>query len=237
MRAMFIGVLALGVAAIGCDDDEAKPGIGQNDGRDALDEVGAGEVDVVDGQVVCTTDDECVGAIGDLDGCEIAICHTSTGRCLVAEAPDLTPCDDGASCTTKSFCTSGTCEAFPSDTIDCDDGDPCTIDGCNAEGQCTRRFVTTGECAPVDLCGNGRCDLEEAGTCPEDCRSGPTQPGGGCGDGACDSATFESVWCPQDCSGGGGNPGGGCGDGACDTAVRVGGGAAQDWQGWRDGGG
>ncbi|MCC6625437.1 MAG: hypothetical protein IT385_29630 [Deltaproteobacteria bacterium] len=247
MRSAWSWVVALGIAGCLGGDDEAG-GLGQSDvtsgvdGLDGLDGQGPGEGE-------CLADEDCEGAFDDLGACEVAMCQTSTGQCLVARAPDLTTCDDGDACTSRSFCNGGFCEAFPSDTIDCDDDDPCTIDTCADDGSC--RHSADPGCEP-ELCGNDVCDAGEREDCPEDCDGGggggqvgcgdgqcdlaaleflvcPEDCGGGgggggaggCNDGVCDQATFESVWCPQDCGGGGGGGGGNCGNGTCDLLERA----------------
>ena len=191
MRVLGLGGVLIGLSAVACDGDDARPGLGQSDATDVLGAVTTGEPGA------CESDEDCADAGLDPDVCEIAICHTSAGKCVVAEAPDLTVCDDSDACTAKSFCRGGVCEAFPSDTVDCDDGDACTLDDCDEAGQCLHTAITTGPCIPEE-----------------------PPPQGGCGDGQCDQATFESVWCPQDCNGGGGS-GGNCGNGACDPFERV----------------
>jgi hypothetical protein len=212
MHGWQISVVALAGFGLGCDSDDPRAGIDQNDVADGLGEVGS------DGSVAgegCLTDFDCEGMLEDLDECEVALCHTSTGRCLVAEAEDLARCEDFDPCTRASFCRSGVCEAFPSDTVDCDDGDPCTSDTCDETGACTHAPVSTGPCAEQPSCGDGVCDQGES--CPADCNGGNNNFG--CGDGQCDPNTFESVWCPQDCGGGNGGNNTGCGDGQCDQAT------------------
>jgi len=217
--------LALGCVAlfaVGCEDD-AVPGVEQRDGDARLGDVDGADAPGGDGAVgSCSRDEDCEGAVQDLGECEIAICQTSTGRCLAARAPDLTVCDDGDDCTKKSFCRAGGCEAFPSDTVDCDDGDPCTNDRCDARGSCVHDRVTVG-CGQAAVCGDRRCDAGEATSCPGDCGGGGGGGGGGCGDGTCDQATLEALWCPQDCgqSGGGGGGGSACGNGQCDPLERL----------------
>ena len=58
---------------------------------------------------------------------------------------ELTPCDDGASCTFDDVCVAGVClgTATPGG---CDDGMDCTTDQCNGDGTCTHRAVP-GYCA------------------------------------------------------------------------------------------
>ena len=212
--AMAIPCLALAAApvAVGCVDD-SETGLTQTDDNRGPDTGDA---------TACRRDSDCA-ALADLGECEIGVCRTSTGECVVAIADDFTVCDDSDACTARSFCNDGACVAFPNDTVDCDDGDACTFDTCGANGSCRHQPIE--HCGvPVVRCGDGQCDAGEAGSCEADCQIGGGGGGGGgqpgCGDGVCDQQTLEQLWCQADCQQGGGGGGGGgqpgCGDGVCD---------------------
>ncbi|MCA9513911.1 MAG: hypothetical protein KC635_03115, partial [Myxococcales bacterium] len=228
---MVAGLVLVG----GCLDDGATPGLEQSDalGADVLGADASGADARSEDAVAaggCVDDAECVGVLGELAPCEVALCHQASGQCVVGDAPELTPCDDGDACSRRSFCNQGACEAFPSDVTDCDDGDPCTADTCRAGGGCEHQPVTTGGCGTTGGggsgggCGDGVCDQQtfEPFWCPDDCGNGGGGSGSGgatCGDGVCDQAALEQILCPEDCGNGGGGSGGGaagCGDGVCD---------------------
>ncbi|PKN56920.1 MAG: hypothetical protein CVU56_13520, partial [Deltaproteobacteria bacterium HGW-Deltaproteobacteria-14] len=247
MRRLSLSIALVATFTVGACLDGPQPGLNQSDaaGVDALAEDGGADVaggDAVAGDAVagdalaedsgpvgdtgphegpCETDEDCEGALGVLDVCELALCHRASGQCVVANAPELTKCDDGDPCTKRSFCVAGYCDTFTSDVVSCDDGDPCTDDVCTEAGSCEHAASADPGCG-LDPCGDGVCDAGEEASCPQDCPTGGGGGGGGvlgCGDGVCDQATFESVWCPQDCSAGGGGGGAaGCGDGVCDQA-------------------
>ncbi|MFT7582317.1 MAG: hypothetical protein ACI9MR_003999, partial [Myxococcota bacterium] len=214
---LLILTMASVVSLGACIGDDSTPGLSQNGADTQADGLADGSDDVDDaddggvlGEEGCLSDDDCDDAEADFGACEVAVCQTSTGECLVARAVDLSECDDADECTTQSFCRDGLCEAFPSDTLTCDDGDPCTADTCNSSGACVSNIIPSCD-GPV--CGDGFCDASEANTCATDCPvSGVT-----CGDGVC--AGDEASTCPADCGGGGGGPGAGCGDGTCDQAT------------------
>lgn len=49
------------------------------------------------------------GAAVDACNVQTGTCDGATGACVIAPAPDGTPCDDGAVCTANDVCTAGTC--------------------------------------------------------------------------------------------------------------------------------
>ncbi|GEM_PF-520512 len=74
------------------------------------------------------------------------------------------------------------------------------------------------ECSKMGapLCGDGKCEGDEAGSCPADC--GPSVAV--CGDGVCSGAEDKEK-CPADCAAS-------CGDGVCSEAEKQAGGCSSD---------
>jgi endoglucanase len=107
-------------------------------------------------------------------------------------------CSDGLFCNGSESCDAGTCAAGPA---------PCTGQSCNED---------TDSCFTDPCNHNGACEAgENCDNCADDCIEGG---GGGCGNGACETALGEDcLSCPSDCRGQqGGSPKNRfcCGDGA-----------------------
>ena len=85
---------------------------------------------------------------------------STAGECVLAAAPQGTPCDDALACTTDDACDGkGSCVGA---ALDCDDANPCTDDGC-VEGQLCLHEPVSAECTDDnpctwhDLCVGGVC--------------------------------------------------------------------------------
>ncbi|MCB9728429.1 MAG: hypothetical protein H6746_08125 [Deltaproteobacteria bacterium] len=117
--------------------------------------------------------------------CASSACDPATGACVVGEAPDGVPCDDGKVCTVGERCQAGVCGGGA--PVACDDGNPCTNDACVPGEGC----VSTPNAAPcddgnactkADACSAGKCKGGAAVSCPGagPCRVGTCQASTGC---------------------------------------------------------
>ena len=152
-------------------------------------------------EIACNN--RCVPTCDDpTDPCKVSLCDPTTGKCVVANAPDGTPCEDGNPCTLVDTCKSGQCQAGPVKTCG-PSGNPCAVLVCDK---------TTGVCEPQP--GNrgavcrpsaGPCDVAETCTgesvlCPTDQFEPATKvcrPSAGPCDVA-DTCTGASADCPTD---------------------------------------
>ncbi len=145
-----------------------------------------------DASSTCAADADCAALAATLGPCQVAACDPSTGSCVVVDAADATPCDDGDPCTTGDACQGGVCAGTPVDpdcapcatASDCDDGNPCTTDQCDpathdciyvvvpGAGCCSSdAHCDDGDACTVDACVDFQCHHEAAAT-PECCPSG-----------------------------------------------------------------
>ncbi len=113
--------------------------------------------------------------------CLVATCEPAQGGCVVGNAPDGTPCEDGAACMEDRHCQSGSCTGgHPGN---CDDGNVCTQDSCGPMG-CEHAPLNGVLCDDGDPCtGSDHC---EDGTCT----GGIAVGGAGC----TETVPFCEVW-------------------------------------------
>ncbi len=138
---------------------------------------------------LCTLGDhcdegECLSGVAFLcdDGnpCTDDSCEPLSG-CM--NSPNVSPCNDGNTCTLGDHCVDGAC--LPESSLSCDDGNPCTNDTCDALGGCEHGFNTAA------------CDDADACTVGEGCQGGvcvgvvamPCNDGNLCTDDSCDPAS------------------------------------------------
>lgn len=155
----------------------------------------------------------CVGQVVDCQDeagpCDVGVCDSASGSCLITPLGAGTPCDDDNACTTADVCFSGACSGLPTDCSH--------LDGACQDGACD---AVTGDCVPepypnftvcddgltctdADQCLNGAClgagpDCSALnigcllGVCDDDgmgCKHIPAPVGAGCDDGdPCTSA-------------------------------------------------
>ncbi len=114
----------------------------------------------------CHNDEDCIGAFGELKGCNIALCELSddgeSGVCVLGFAEDGTECDDGNACTTAASCSAGVCVAEQGALLDCDDGNICTDSSCDPAVGCVHepnnRLCDDGlACTVSSRCSDGVC--------------------------------------------------------------------------------
>ncbi len=138
--------------------------------------------------VICTASDACH---------QPGTCNSATGACSSPAAPNGTPCNDGALCTSPDTCQGGTCTGTPvvctpsdechlagtcdgatgacsnpaaADGTSCNDGNVCTANDACVSGACQPGNPIT--CAPIDQC-------HDAGTCDSSAGcSNPSLPDG-----------------------------------------------------------
>lgn len=94
------------------------------------------------------------------DPCLVSRC--TDGGCVLENAANGKPCDDGALCTVDDSCVAGTCLGAPRP---CSDGIDCTADSCDEATGCVYDGAQC-ECGPGVLCDDGEacngvetCDL------------------------------------------------------------------------------
>lgn len=114
---------------------------------------------------ICTSSLECEDELGPLTDCKRAQCQAD-GTCAVVDRPDLTPCDDGAACTSGDKCAAGACEggfdqcqcAADGDCEHLDDGDKCNgVWTCGGGGSCSFDGATVVTCGSGDACSDSSC--------------------------------------------------------------------------------
>lgn len=144
--------------------------------------------------VPCTSDEECLGLVGnEIGDCSFVFCGVEDKVCVVAQVDDQLACDDSNECTTESVCSGGICVAKAGATLDCFDSNFCTVDSCLPTVGCVNEPVVGpcddgDECTQDDFCLDGVCTPG-----PDIC---PAQ----CGDEDCETAKGETCEsCPNDC--------------------------------------
>lgn len=132
--------------------------------------------------------------------CTVAVCNTGqlvgpVNTCVVVEAPDDTPCDDGKFCTVKDHCQAGACTG---DKNTCGNKlESCMSVLCYEDTQsCDVLPSNDGDgCTPENLCQvNGVCHLGECLGEPKDCTFSPLSE---CNTVACDQSTGKCVGSPD----------------------------------------
>ncbi len=142
----------------------------------------------------CVTDSDCDDM--EATSCQTAFCDVASGECLLADANEGQPCEDGDLCTTDETCSAGTCVpqnpvvcadtngctddfcdpavgcVFQNNFAPCDDGDACTVDDTCAAGVCTTGVPKCDDDNPctTDSCGaGGICTFapDDAATCSD----------------------------------------------------------------------
>ena len=90
------------------------------------------------------------------DPCKVSLCDPNTGNCIVGNAPNGTPCEDGNLCTLGDTCQSGQCKAGSVKTCPASDN-PCAVLVCDQNtGLCEPQPANAGAmCRPAQ----GDCDL------------------------------------------------------------------------------
>ena len=90
------------------------------------------------------------------DPCKVSLCDPTTGNCVVGNAPNGTPCEDGNLCTVGDTCQSGQCQAGRV-TICEASSNPCAVLECDrTTGLCEPQPANAGAvCRPAQ----GECDL------------------------------------------------------------------------------
>ena len=129
--------------------------------------------------VMCKSNADCAASFDDLGPCEVAVCDSLAGVCLIAPEADGAPCEDGDLCTAGDVCKDGVCVGVDkactdendcttdlcdpvqgcvfedADGTSCDDGNPCTDqDACTA-GECAGEAVS---CDDENPCTADSCD-------------------------------------------------------------------------------
>ncbi len=158
-----LAALTLGLSA-GCGDGDTG---GSTTGADATD---GDTQQVAIPDVACESNTDCVDVRSLLGECDLAICDTAAGLCVVANAEEGAPCNDGDPCTVQSSCVSGACAAAPDSEANCDDGNPCTADSCIAGQGCSNEPTTDAcsdgdPCTTGDTCVDGDCVGSSSGAC------------------------------------------------------------------------
>ncbi len=120
----------------------------------------------------CNGDEVCNG-IGDCqpgvatdctqldDECNIGVCDTDTGSCVIVSDVDGSPCDDGTFCNGNDLCQAGVCDFHL--------GDPCTGQLCDEAVDSCVECLGNADCDDVvscttDSCIAGSCDFSD--DCP-----------------------------------------------------------------------
>lgn len=118
--------------------------------------------EVVDGDTKtgCTSDQECQEPGLTPEVCKKQVCEFASGKCMVGDLPDGSPCNDDSACTETS-CQDGVCKE--SGQVDCDDNNQCTLDKCETKSGClhinTLESCDDGDpCTDGDKCNNGACN-------------------------------------------------------------------------------
>jgi len=171
--------------------EDALPDVGPDTATDA--DAGDGD-DAADGDDAqepdagCAHDEDCAAIAGP---CLVGTCHTDTGECAFAPAPDGTACDDGNLCSLGDTCAGGLCVGGA--PVACADDNPCTDDVCLPDKGCLHTF-NFAPCDDGDACTSG--DHCTGGVCV----GGPTpcDDGSPCTVDTCDPATGECVFEPLD---------------------------------------
>ena len=90
---------------------DAGPGVDAGDaGTDALvGDVGTDADTDETSDPGCTTNEECVEANPDLSVCQVALCDSISGQCVVDDLKNGAPCDDLNPCTGEDSCLDGAC--------------------------------------------------------------------------------------------------------------------------------
>ncbi|MCB9788633.1 MAG: hypothetical protein H6744_18305 [Deltaproteobacteria bacterium] len=145
------------------------PWLGGCDGGGSSADAAGGDTDTI-AAGPCTTTAECQAGAGSLEPCQISVCDTKKGRCVVQTAPEHATCDDGDPCTVESWCIEGACDGASVVKPDCDDGNPCTGDGCQPGVGCVHSNITApcndgNSCTNDDACAAGACQGQPTAQC------------------------------------------------------------------------
>ncbi len=122
-----------------------------------------------DGQK-CTDDDACTSggcvgiphdcsAIGSPSGCRLGQCDAASGACVLVDAFDGVPCDDGDGCTVVDSCDSGVCVGIPKN---------CS----NKNGLCVVGTCVGGSCYGLPATNGTACEDGDSCTAAETCQLG-----------------------------------------------------------------
>ena len=180
------------------------------------------EVDVQEPPVCeCVNDLDCADHFRGQGPCQKAACDPENCSCVIQQAFEGEPCDDGDKCTLTDLCESGAC--LGGDPQVCVDGNECTQDTCDSQKGCVFIFVSDAcddgnPCTTENTCEEGVCGKGIPTPCDDDnpCTLNGCSPavgctfdpiGGGCDDGdACTVQDMcESTFCvgvPRDCDDG-----------------------------------
>ena len=141
---------------------------------------------VCDDGSLCTVGDDCAGGkcgagvavvCNDKNDCTDDSCDPKTGKCLFANKPDGSGCDDSDTCSAGEACAGGLCQGgksvclckADSDCASSDDGKACTggyyCDKSAPVWACKLNPASVVVCAPsLNPCQKSQC-VEPAGTC------------------------------------------------------------------------
>lgn len=136
-----------------------------------VDENCNGVVDENCNTTLCTTNANCSSVV--VGNCQIAVCDTFNHVCVIQNATNGTPCNDGLACTTSDQCVNNFCTGTP---IVCNDNNPCTQDTCTEpSGSCSYSGASmlgapcnadNSLCTQNDSCDNqGNCISGTTITC------------------------------------------------------------------------
>ena len=165
-----LGALVFALAP-GCESSDASTA-GSGGAADAMD----GDTDqIVIPDVSCESHADCADVRSLLGACDLAVCDAGSGLCVVTDAAEGAPCNDGDPCSVQSSCEAGACVAAADSEANCDDGNPCTADSCIAGQGCSNAPTTDAcsdgdPCTTGDTCVDGACVGSSSGacTCDED---------------------------------------------------------------------
>ena len=137
------------------------------------------------GEISCEEHEDC--AVLEPGGCELALCDSESGTCLL-KSLEATPCDDEDACTEKDLCEAGVCVGL--NPKDCEDGDQCTVDVCDKELAC-QHTLSNDVCDDGNYCTHNYCGENDCTNPPNtfECDDGDVcTTNDACANGACAAA-------------------------------------------------